>query len=121
MTPDDLYEAGFEDGKAGKAMNASWMTDPNYTMGYEDGQGSAAMDKPSSDDYRDFNDPPEGFEYAGVKRVPQPYEFYLSKGGNATFLTRPRKNNQTRHILICSECHKYDARQCYHHSVKGSK
>lgn len=120
MTPDDLYNLGYEEGKEGKAMNAAHMTDPNYLMGYEDGKGDRTIERPVEDDYTTFNDAPEGFKYAGVKRVPLPYEFYLSKGGSATYLTRERKNNQQRHILICEYCDKYDARDCWHHpEVKG--
>lgn len=104
MTPDDLYNLGYEDGKAGKAMAAAYMTDPNYTMGYEDGKGDAKIEKPVEKEYTEFNDAPEGFRFFGVKRVPQPYEFYLSKNGSPTYLTRERKNSQTRHILCCDEC-----------------
>lgn len=122
MTPDALYNAGYEDGKAAKAMNASWMTDPNYTMGYNDGKGDRTIERPVEELYTDFNDAPEGFEYTGEKRVAEPYEFYLSKGGSATFLERPRKNKQTRHILRCSECNNTDSQECWHHyEVKGRR
>lgn len=120
MTPDDLYEQGYEDGKAGKAMNASELTDPNYTMGYEDGKGDRIIERPVEKDYKLFNDAPSGFKYAELKRVPRPYEFYLSKGGSPTYLTRERKNNQERHILKCSTCNNIDAQSCIHHyEIKG--
>lgn len=119
MTPDALYEQGYDDGKAGKAMNAAQFTDPNYTMGYEDGKGDRVIERPVEDEYVSFTDAPVGFEYTGIKRVPKPYEFYLSKGGSATFLTRERKNNQERHILKCALCHTGDASVCYHHNIKG--
>lgn len=119
MTPDDLYEQGYQDGKAGKAMNAGQQTDPNYTMGYEDGKGDRVIERPVEDEYTTFNDAPEGFEYTKTKDVPLPYEFYLSKGGSATFLTRERKNAQQRHILKCDRCGSTDSRQCYHHNIKG--
>lgn len=130
MTPDDLYQAGYNDGKDGKAMNASLNTEPNYMMGYEDGKGDTKMEKPTKEEYKEFNDPPEGFDFTGEKRVPEAYEFYLSKNGSPTFLTRRRKNNQTRHILMCTECGNSSAPVpsgitricCFHHpEVKGRK
>jgi hypothetical protein len=118
MTPDELYELGYHDAKAGKAMNASYMTDPNYKMGFEDGSGDVALTSPTNSEYSQLNDPPEEFEFVGEKRVPRPYEFYLSKGGKATAMARARKNSQTRHILACSTCHTTDAHACVHHTIK---
>lgn len=122
LTTDALYNAGYADGKSGKAMEPACMSKSAYKMGYEDGRGDASIEKPSSDEFSVFNDAPEGFEYTGEKRVPMPYEFYLSKNGNATFLTRERKNSQKRHILRCSDCgmsktHGMDP--CEHHGVTG--
>jgi len=119
MTPDDLYELGYNDGKVGKAMEPAWMVDSNYMLGYEDGKGDFTSKQATSEDFTAFNDPPEGFQFTAMKRVPNPYEFYLSKNGNATYLTRPRANNQTRHILSCSTCGSTSAQACLHHSIKG--
>jgi len=120
MNPDDLYNLGYEDGKEGKAANASLVTESHYEMGYNDGKGDRVIERPVEDGFTDFNDAPSGFEYTGEKRVPGPHEFYLSKGGSATFLTRPRRNNQTRHILRCTRCNSPDAYNCWHHpEVKG--
>lgn len=129
MTPDKLYEMGYEDGRAGKTASATYISDSNYAMGFEDGRGDADIEKPVSDKFTEFNDAPEGFEFTGEKRVPEPYEFYLSKGGSATFLRRERKNNQTRHILKCAYCqstkrmvyrNSYVIEGCSHHpEVKG--
>jgi len=104
MTPDDLYSRGYEDGKAGRAMEPAHHTDENYMLGYEDGKGDGEHNKPANAEFSAFNDPPEGFEFTGEKRVPLPYEYYLTKAGNAGILKRERKNNQTRHILKCSKC-----------------
>lgn len=120
MTPDDLYTAGYNDGKEDKAMNASLNTEPNYMLGYEDGKGDSKIEKPVSQDYAEFNDPPEGFTFSNLKQVPAPSQYYLSKGGSATFLTRERRNGQTRHILCCATCGSSDATSCWHHpEIKG--
>ncbi len=104
FTSDDRYNQGYEDGKKGRAANASFVNDHDYEMGFEDGRGDYEMNKPSGDVYADVNPAPEGFAYTGEKRVPDPYEFYVSKMGRATYLDRPRKNSQTRHILKCANC-----------------
>lgn len=100
MTPDELYQLGYDDAKAGKSANASHVHDENYEMGYTDGRGDAIMNKPVSEEFSEYNDPPEGFAFTGEKRVPDPGEYYLSKNGNAILAKKVRGNNQTRHILV---------------------
>lgn len=100
MTPDQLYELGYNDGKGGKAASPSYVDDPNYALGYEDGKGDADAARPVAENFVDHNDPPEGFAFTGEKRTPEPGEYYLSKNGNAIQAKRERKNNQTRHILL---------------------
>lgn len=100
MTPDELYDLGYEDGKGGKASNASYVIDKHYSMGYEDGRGDFAAEKPVAEDFPEYNNPPDGFVFTGEKRTPEPGEYYLTKNGNAKLADKVRGNNQTRHILI---------------------
>jgi hypothetical protein len=99
VTPDQLYSMGYEDGKSGKAANASYVHEENYQMGYEDGKGDRAT-RPVEEGYVELNDPPAGFVFTDEKRVPLPGEWYLSKNGNPVQAKKVRLNNQTRHILI---------------------
>jgi hypothetical protein len=99
MTPDELYQMGYDDAKAGKAANASYVHEEHYQMGYEDGRGDRAA-RPVGDNYTELNDPPEGFVFTGEKRTPDPGEWYLSKNGNAIRAKKVRGNNQTRYILL---------------------
>jgi len=99
MTPDELYEQGYQDGKNGKAANASHVHDTNYQMGYEDGKGDRS-NRPVESEFAEMNEPPVGFVFTGEKRTPEPGEWYLSKNGNAIMAKKVRGNNQTRHILI---------------------
>lgn len=115
MDADKLYELGYEDGKAGKSANASYIFDENYSMGYEDGKGDRAANRAVDPDFANLNAPPDGFEYIGEKRVPNAFEWYLSKAGNPTFLDRPRRNNQTRHILRATHCVCGKAKVCGFH------
>lgn len=100
MTPDELYQMGYDDAKAGKAAEASFVHDENYELGYTDGKGDVVMNKPVSAAFDEFNDPPVGFAFTGEKRTPEPGEYYLSKNGNAIQAKKVRGNNQTRHILV---------------------
>ena len=99
MTPDELYQQGYDDGKAGEAANASYVHDENYEMGYLDGSGDRSRDRPVDNEFAIYNDPPAGFEFVGRKRVAQPGEWYLTKNGNAKQQVGVRGNAQTRHIL----------------------
>jgi hypothetical protein len=104
MTPDELYQKGYDDGRNGKAASPAYVDDTNYSLGYEDGKGDRARHHAVADDYDEQNAPPPGFAFTGEKRVPEPYEWYLSKAGNATYLERERRNAQTRHILTPDQC-----------------
>lgn len=99
MTPDELYQMGYDDAKAGRAANASNVDEENYKMGYEDGRGDLDA-RPVGDNYTELNDPPVGFVFTGEKRTPDPGEWYVSKNGNAIQAKKVRKNNQTRYILL---------------------
>jgi len=99
MTPDELYEMGYNDGKAGKAANASFVHDKNYEMGFLDGEGDRSHNRPVDPQFVEFNEAPVGFEFTGEKRVARPGEWYLTKNGNASRQVGVRKNEQTRHIL----------------------
>lgn len=99
MTPDELYEMGYKDGKEGKSANPSHVHDDNYEMGFKDGEGDRARNRAVDPQYTVFNEAPVGFEFTGQKRVANPGEWYLTKNGNAKRQVGVRKNEQTRHIL----------------------
>jgi hypothetical protein len=99
MTPEQLYQLGYDDGKAGKAANVAHVHEDNYEMGYQDGKGDRDA-RPVADEYFDRTDPPVGFTFTGEKRTPEPGEWYVSKNGNAIQAKKVRGNNQTRHILL---------------------
>lgn len=104
-TPAELYEIGYSDGRAGYSSSLIEGVYDSYHAGYVDGSGDLALQaeqavvRPVDPLYPVLGNPPEGFVFTGEKRVPQANEWYLSKNGNATYLDRPRRNNQTRHIL----------------------
>lgn len=99
MNPDELYQMGYDEGQAGKSANPSYVHDENYEMGFLDGQGDRERARAVDSEYATFNDPPDGFEFTGEKRVARPGEWYVTKNGNASKQVGHRKNSQTRHIL----------------------
>lgn len=99
MTPDELYEKGYNDAMASRSANAAYINLTEYKQGYEDGTGDKEYKKPIGEFYDELNKAPVGFEFIGEKRVAQPGEYYLTKNGNAKRQEGVRRNNQTRHIL----------------------
>jgi hypothetical protein len=99
MTIDnEMYERGFSHAKRWSFPSRYYKGNEDYMAGWNDGK-DAGGNRPVDDEYVVMADPPHGYEWTGEKRVPEPGDYYLSKGGNATLAKKVRKNNQTRHIL----------------------
>lgn len=104
VEPDDHYQFGYEDGKAGRMSDPMFHQYDDYELGYVDGQGDKDMLDIAKaarpvDPERALGDPPSGFEWTGEKKTPSPGEYYLTKNGNAKLADKVRGNAQTRHIL----------------------